>query len=105
MLLYAKTDEEIYPNNEYQMSGNHITVRTLDLNCDFAEIATQLDGIVQNILHYNMPRRVRPCVPKSARISPSSQTLWNKKSRSTEWLFYLLCVVFWARRALKALSN
>ena len=47
MLLYAKTDEEIYPNNEYQMSGNHITVRTLDLNCDFAEIATQLDGIVQ----------------------------------------------------------
>ena len=47
MLLYAKTDEEIYPNNEYQMSGNQITVRTLDLNCDFAEIAAQLDGIVQ----------------------------------------------------------
>lgn len=32
MLLYAKTDEEIYPNNVYQMSGNQITVRTLDLN-------------------------------------------------------------------------
>ena len=31
MLLYAKTDEEIYPNNVYQMSGNQITVRTLDL--------------------------------------------------------------------------
>lgn len=45
MLLYAKTDEEIYPDNEYQMSGNKITVRTLDLNCDFSEIAKQLDSI------------------------------------------------------------
>lgn len=48
MLLYAKTDEEIYPNNEYQMSGNTITVRTLDLNLPFEEIAAQLDGIAQN---------------------------------------------------------
>lgn len=47
MLLYAKTDEEIYPNNEYQMSGNQITVRTLDLNCDSEDIAVQLDSIVQ----------------------------------------------------------
>ena len=52
MLLYAKTDEEIYPNNEYQMSGNKITVRTLDLNCDFEDMAAQLDGIVQN--HFNI---------------------------------------------------
>lgn len=47
MLLYAKTDEEIYPNNEYKMSGNQITVRTLDLNCDFEDIAVQLDSIIQ----------------------------------------------------------
>ena len=47
MLLYAKTDEEIYPNNEYQMSGNRVTVRTLDLNCDFENIAAQLDSIVK----------------------------------------------------------
>lgn len=46
MLLYAKTDEEIYPNNEYQMSGNKITVQTLDLNCNFENIAAQLDSIV-----------------------------------------------------------
>ena len=52
MLLYAKTDEEIYPNNEYQMSGNKITVRTLDLNCDFESIAVQLDNIVQQ--HFNL---------------------------------------------------
>ena len=39
MLLYTKTDEEIYPNNVYQMSGNQITVRALDLNLPFTEIA------------------------------------------------------------------
>lgn len=47
MILYAKTDEEIYPNNIYQMSGNQITVKTLDLNLPFAEIAEQLDTIVK----------------------------------------------------------
>ena len=45
MLLYAKTDEDIVPNNEYHMSGNKISVKTLDLNCDFGEIAAQLDAI------------------------------------------------------------
>lgn len=48
MLLYAKTDEEITPNNVYHMSGNKISVRTLDLNCDFQSIRQQLDGIVQD---------------------------------------------------------
>ena len=47
MLLYAKTDEEIYPNNVYQMSGNQITVRTLDLNLPFDEIAGQLNTIAK----------------------------------------------------------
>lgn len=47
MILYAKTDEEIYPNNIYQMSGNQITVKTLDLNLPFADIAEQLDTIVK----------------------------------------------------------
>ena len=46
MLLYAKTDEELYPDNVYQMSGNEISVRTLDLNQDFSKIRAQLDGIV-----------------------------------------------------------
>ena len=48
MLLYAKTDEEIYPNNEYQMSGNKISVKTLDLNCGFELIKTQLDSIAKD---------------------------------------------------------
>lgn len=47
MLLYAKTDEEIYPENEYRMSGNRIEVRTLDLSGDFDEIKDQLDGIAE----------------------------------------------------------
>lgn len=46
MLLYAKTDETIQPDNTYQMSGNKISVKTLDLNSEFAEIAAQLNSIV-----------------------------------------------------------
>lgn len=45
MLLYAKTDEETPPRGNYSMDGNKIMVRTLDLNCDFAEIRKQLDDI------------------------------------------------------------
>ena len=47
MLLYAKTDEVVCPDNQYKMSGNRISVRTLDLNLDFADIAAQLNGIVE----------------------------------------------------------
>lgn len=44
MLLYAKTDERITPDNTYSMSGNRIYVRTLDLNQPFPIIQSQLDG-------------------------------------------------------------
>ena len=46
MLLYAATDEAIQPDNSYQMSGNKISIRTLDLNQNFSEIAAQLNAIV-----------------------------------------------------------
>ena len=46
MLLYAATDEDVQPDNRYQMSGNKISVRTLDLNCEFKEIAACLNAIV-----------------------------------------------------------
>lgn len=49
MLLYAKTDDAIQPGNDYQMSGNQISVRTLDLQCDFALISKQLDSIAASI--------------------------------------------------------
>ena len=46
MLLYAKTDETIQPDNTYLMSGNRISVKTLDLNMEFVKIASQLNEIV-----------------------------------------------------------
>lgn len=52
MLLYAKTEEDIQPDNVYQMHGNQITVRTLDLNSPFANIAGQLNSIVES--HFNL---------------------------------------------------
>lgn len=47
MLLYAKTDEEIQLNHVYQMHGNQISVKTLDLNLPFVQIAKQLDEIAR----------------------------------------------------------
>ena len=47
MLLYARTDEEVYPEKEYQMIGNQIGVRTLNLDGDFNLITKQLDEIVE----------------------------------------------------------
>lgn len=52
MLLYAATDEAIQPDNSYQMSGNKISVKTLDLNRDFSEIAAQLKAIVAEHFSY-----------------------------------------------------
>ena len=46
LLLYAATDEAIQPDNSYQMSGNKISVKTLDLSQQFSEIAAKLNGIV-----------------------------------------------------------
>jgi 5-methylcytosine-specific restriction enzyme subunit McrC len=53
MLLYARTDETVQPDNVYQMSGNRISVRTLDLNCEFSVIAKQLKAIVDE--HFTIP--------------------------------------------------
>jgi 5-methylcytosine-specific restriction enzyme subunit McrC len=47
MLLYAKTNEDLVPDNVYLMSGNQISVKTLDLNQEFSVIAAQLNKIVE----------------------------------------------------------
>lgn len=47
MLLYAKTDEDVTPNQSYQMSGNQISVTTLDLDGDFSRIEEKLKKIVE----------------------------------------------------------
>ena len=46
MLLYARTKEKIQPDHYYLMSGNKISVKTLDLNAEFSKISEQLDNIV-----------------------------------------------------------
>lgn len=47
MLLYARSDDEVQPDGVYQMSGNQISVKALDLNVPFEEICLQLDGILE----------------------------------------------------------
>lgn len=55
MLLYAKTDEETFPNGDYKMSGNLISAKTLNLYADFSSIKTQLDGFVDE--YFSIKRR------------------------------------------------
>ncbi len=47
MLLYAQTDDSAPLNNDYLMSGNKISVRTLNLNREFSEIAGQLKALAR----------------------------------------------------------
>ena len=55
MLLYAKTEEEVQPDHVYQMHGNQISVRTLDLNLPFVDIAGQLNQIAES--HFDLLER------------------------------------------------
>eukprot|EP00130_Batrachochytrium_dendrobatidis_P008461 XP_006683336.1 hypothetical protein BATDEDRAFT_28864 [Batrachochytrium dendrobatidis JAM81] len=50
VLLYAKTDEDIVPDNEFSISGNRIAVKTLDMNTDFSHIKRQLSDLVEGVL-------------------------------------------------------
>jgi 5-methylcytosine-specific restriction enzyme subunit McrC len=45
ILVYAKTGEDITPDCVFNMGGNQIGAKTLDLNKDFNLIAAQLDAI------------------------------------------------------------
>ncbi len=54
MLLYAKTDEAVQPDHVYRMTGNKISVKTLDLDRDFSVIRTRLDGIITE--HFDEPK-------------------------------------------------
>lgn len=50
LILYAKTDEAVQPNQTYRISGNTISVKTLDLDCDFAAIKAQLNAIAEQFI-------------------------------------------------------
>jgi hypothetical protein len=45
VLLYAKTDEEIVPDNDFLLSGSRISVKTLDMNTDFSNITCSYSPI------------------------------------------------------------
>lgn len=45
-LLYAKTAETIVPNHDFSISGNNISVKTIDLNKDFTHIKKQLNDLL-----------------------------------------------------------
>lgn len=55
MLLYARTQAGIQPDQSYRMSGNSISVKTLNLNQEFSEIAAQLDAIVEEFFDVSAP--------------------------------------------------
>jgi 5-methylcytosine-specific restriction enzyme subunit McrC len=46
LLLYAKTEGGIVPAMKYELGGNLISVKTLDLSKDFSVISKQLDSII-----------------------------------------------------------
>ena len=54
ILLYAKTDEDITPDCMFNMGGNQIGAKTLDLNKDFSLIAAQLDKIAEDYFGKNI---------------------------------------------------
>ena len=48
ILLYVKTDEDITPDVMFNMGGNQIGAKTLDLNKEFSLIVAQLDKIAED---------------------------------------------------------
>lgn len=56
MVLYAKTDALIQPDQVYRMHGNRISVKTLDLDLPFEQIVGQLDKIAET--HFPGTRRI-----------------------------------------------
>lgn len=55
MLLYAKTITQEPLDEKYQMSGNEIRVKTLDLSRPFKEIGEQLDKVAEDYFGIKKP--------------------------------------------------
>lgn len=50
ILLYAKTDETVLPDEKpFKIGGNTFSVKTLDLNTEFSEISNRLNEIIKFI--------------------------------------------------------
>lgn len=53
VLLYAKTEEEEMLDQNYAMSGNRISVKSLDLGSEFESISKKLDEIAEDVKEGN----------------------------------------------------
>lgn len=53
LLLYAKTDKEVALDYRYELSGEKVEVKTLDLSLEFNEVEKQLDSIVHSTFKGN----------------------------------------------------
>ena len=58
-LLYAKTDEDLTPHEEFKLSGNRYVVTTLDLNQEFDVISKQLDDLVLTFFEHAVAKHDR----------------------------------------------
>lgn len=61
MLLYAKTDEDFQPSNQFSMGGNKIAVGSLNLNLPFTAIAAQLEKIVEDYFDLDEIKQASNC--------------------------------------------
>lgn len=61
LLLYAKTDEAMVPNFSYNLGGNRIMVKTLDLHTPFKQITKQLDLIAD--AYFSDPNLAQTALP------------------------------------------
>lgn len=48
ILLYAKTQETVVPNQEFEILGNYYALKNLDLNQDFKSITNTLDALADD---------------------------------------------------------
>ena len=49
VVLYAKTDEAVTPNEDFNLGGNIISLKTLDLNREWNAITEQLDRLCEGL--------------------------------------------------------
>lgn len=56
LLLYAKTEDEINPEDEVIVMGHRIGAKSLDLNCDFSKIKKQLINVAKDYLVFGFEK-------------------------------------------------
>ena len=59
LLLYARTEDEIQPDADFSMSGNKISVKTLDLNKSFSELSEQLNQIAEHFINSWIEKNIK----------------------------------------------